>query len=73
MAAASAASIGWKPFARVKLLLKSEHDEVQVLGAELLKTCKGLEALPIAATPADPTRRPEDGDRPPTHLNEVTH
>lgn len=33
----------------------------------------GIDRLTIPATAEDPTRQPSDGDRPPTHVNEVTH
>jgi predicted DNA-binding WGR domain protein len=35
------------PFARVKLLLKSPFEEVQRVGADLLKNAKGIELLPV--------------------------
>ena len=33
----------------------------------------GIDALQIARTPVDPTRRLDEADRPPMHINEVTH
>lgn len=37
------------PLARVRALLASPHEEVQTLGAELLRGVTGLESLPVAA------------------------
>ena len=36
------------PLSRVRVLLRSPHEEVQALGARLLQSASGLEALPLA-------------------------
>jgi hypothetical protein len=43
-----AAELAALPFAEVKRLVTSEHDEAIVLGAELLAALRGLETLPLA-------------------------
>ena len=42
-----AAQLEGLPASRLIPMLKSSHEEVQALGAKVLKTAKGLEALPI--------------------------
>ena len=43
-----AASLAKLPFAMIKRLMNSPHDEVQILGGELFAKLSGLEALPIS-------------------------
>lgn len=48
-------------------------DSVPLAPDDPLRAKFGIDALQIAATPADPTRCAADGALPPTHVNEVTH
>jgi hypothetical protein len=40
--------LGALPIARLRVLLRSQHDEVQVFGVELLKNATGLDSLSVA-------------------------
>lgn len=48
-------------------------DHIPLAADDPLRARYRVDSLAVRATAADPTRRPEDGTRPATSLNEVTH